>query len=96
MKKDEILVELIGFLKKYHKIENVLLFGSRARGEFSRLSDYDIAIFGDLKRNEIAEIKDFCENDINSLLKFDIIFMNSDIISPQLFENIKKDGITLW
>ncbi|MFI3164760.1 MAG: nucleotidyltransferase domain-containing protein [Bacillota bacterium] len=96
MKKDDILTELVAFLRKYSEIENVVLFGSRARGDFSRLSDYDIAIFGDLKKNEIVEIKDFCENDINSLLKFDIIFMNSDIISPQLCENIKKDGANIW
>lgn len=96
MKKDDTLIELVAFLHKYSKIENVVLFGSRARGDFSRLSDYDIAIFGDLKKDDICEIKDFCENDINSLLKFDIIFINSDIISPMLYANIKKDGVDIW
>lgn len=96
MARDLITQELIDFLKKYPATSDVVLFGSRARGDFSKLSDYDIAITGVFSALEKAEIKYFCENEINTLLKIDIIFLQCDSVSTSLAENIKTEGISLW
>ena len=43
--KTEVIDEIISFAKK-HDIHCVILFGSRARGDFKRTSDIDIAASG--------------------------------------------------
>jgi len=42
--KDYVIEQLCEIAAKY-KIEKMVLFGSRARGDHSLLSDYDIAVF---------------------------------------------------
>ncbi|HHV16764.1 MAG TPA: nucleotidyltransferase domain-containing protein, partial [Gelria sp.] len=42
---DEVL-QKIGQVAGKYKVEKLVLFGSRARGDNSLRSDYDIAVFG--------------------------------------------------
>ena len=41
----EVLREICDLAEKYH-IQKVILFGSRARGDFKRTSDIDLAVEG--------------------------------------------------
>ena len=41
--KPVVLDELISIAERYH-IEKLILFGSRARGDFRRTSDIDLAV----------------------------------------------------
>ena len=41
--REQVIKEIIDFAKKYD-VEKVLLFGSRARGDFKRTSDIDLAV----------------------------------------------------
>lgn len=41
----EVLGEICDLAEKYH-IQKVILFGSRARGDFKRTSDIDLAVEG--------------------------------------------------
>ena len=41
----EVLREICDLAEKYH-ILKVILFGSRARGDFMRTSDFDLAVEG--------------------------------------------------
>ena len=43
--KTKVIDEIISFAEKYN-ICQVILFGSRARGDFKRTSDIDIAVSG--------------------------------------------------
>ena len=70
MKIEEILAQVVGICKK-NKVEEVILFGSWAKGTASRRSDIDIAVRGikdiELLREEIEEIP--------TLRSFDIVDM---------------------
>lgn len=71
------------------------MFGSRARGDNSFLSDYDIAFFGEtLSPIEKACIYSDIE-DINTLLKIDVVFVD-DHVNDGLMDHIKKDGVTIY
>lgn len=43
--RDEVIQEIREIAEKY-KVEKVILFGSRARGDFHRTSDIDLAVKG--------------------------------------------------
>lgn len=52
--KDNVISEIIDFAVKYG-VHKVVLFGSRARGDYSRSSDIDLAILGgDVTRFTLA------------------------------------------
>lgn len=71
-----------------------MLFGSRARGDNKSNSDIDLAIF---TLPEFAH-KGFLTNDIdelNTLLKIDVVFINEDT-DIKLLKNIEKEGVLLY
>jgi len=91
--------------KKYgDKIEQVVLFGSVARGEFDEESDVDIMV---VLKNGSRKLRDEI-----SMASFDLILKNNVILSPMvmdrktyewhkkyrdpLYNSIKRDGIDLW
>ena len=52
----EVLREVCDLAEKYH-IQKVILFGSRARGDFKRTSDIDLAVKGgDFTRFYIVDL----------------------------------------
>ena len=78
----------------YPNIYKIVLFGSRARGDYRPNSDIDLAIFSRTSSNlEGANFTDEIE-DLDTLLKFDIVFMTPDT-DPRLLENVKQEGVIL-
>lgn len=76
--------------KKNPQIQQVLLFGSRARGDFQEKSDFDVAIFGQIDFSTEMKILNEVE-EWNFVYKVDLVFF--DKLSNQTFkENILKDG----
>jgi len=79
-------------LKKYFPKAKIYLFGSRARGDNSFYSDFDIALESDEDLGgKIAEFKYFLEES-NIPYKVDIVELKK---APYLKEVIEKEGI-LW
>lgn len=91
----KLIEELTAFLKKYDEIEKVVLFGSRARGDNTERSDYDIAIYGCISEHDKAVIRSFINEDLKTLHSFDVVFI-SDKTNPNLIRNIEKDGVELY
>ena len=91
---DNVLNEMIRISKEYN-LEKVVLFGSRARGDNSPVSDYDIAVF-DNSLSDIEKVS-FCLDieEIETLKKIDIVFI-SDGLSIEFLENIDKDGVIIY
>ena len=73
----------------------VYLFGSRARGDAGRSSDFDIGIDGSepLDLAVLFKIKDSLEQ-IPTLYQFDLVDLNR--ASPKLRENARREGRLLY
>lgn len=88
--KDNVISEIIDFAVKYG-VHKVVLFGSRARGDYSRSSDIDLAILGgDVTRFTLA-----MEEDVDTLLTFDVIDL-ANYTSKDLLDSIQKEGVVLY
>lgn len=91
----DILNAIVDKLRDLPNVKKAVLFGSRARGDNTDRSDYDIAIYGDLTLYDKATLRYFCDNELATLHKIDLIFMQNDL-PHALNENIKKDGVTIY
>lgn len=91
---DAVLKKIIAVANQYGAGKAVL-FGSRARGDSTQKSDYDIAFIlpgmtDDTKNKILNELED-----IDTLYKIDAVFLESIDGDDELTKNIRKDGIVL-
>lgn len=88
--------QFIEKLKKLPFIEEIWLFGSRARGDHREKSDIDIAIvYINSTDKEWDEIMDIIE-DSDTLLKIDCVNFDKNKISEELYSNILKDRKVIY
>ena len=88
--KEQVLLE-IRDLADTHHIQRVLLFGSRARGDFSQTSEIDLAIEG----GDYVSFTLDVEERTSTLLKFDVVNLSGPV-QPALLSSIQKEGIILY
>lgn len=88
--KQVVLDELISIAERYH-IEKLILFGSRARGDFRRTSDIDLAVSG----GDFARFALDVEEETSTLLKYDFVDLNRNI-QEELLKSIEKEGILIY
>ena len=88
----EIRQQIIALVEKF-KLEKVILFGSRARGDNRERSDIDLAIAGELAN--CIEFSLAAEEEISTLLMFDFVIIGKTL-SPELKAAIEKDGVILY
>ena len=85
--------------KKYPSIKLVYLFGSRARGDFGTLSDYDFAIHLDEPQKEArTQLQLELINELSSMLEtdaIDLVILN-DVDKPELKYDILREGQLLY
>lgn len=91
---DSVIEQIKGIAIRY-KIDKLVLFGSRARGDNTEVSDYDIAVFEEYmspleKANFSAEVEE-----VETLKKIDLVFVK-DSGTDELLTNIKKDGVIIY
>lgn len=91
---DNILQQIKEISSRYH-IQKVILFGSRARGDNSTVSDYDIAVFGKDMSERVKTVFYLEVEDIDTLKKIDIVFID-DKVSPILLGKIADEGIVVY
>lgn len=69
----------------------IVLFGSRARGDYKETSDIDLAVLNEISREEQYKIMN--EIDLLDIIyKIDIVFVDSNT-KLELVESIKRDGV---
>ena len=92
--KDSTIAKIIAVFAKYPQIYKVLLYGSRAKGNYRKGSDIDLTIIGDFKYADLAKI----ENEIDDLfLPYTLdISIFSDIDNQDLIEHINRVGIVFY
>ena len=66
-------------------------FGSRARGDFHRTSDIDLAVSG----GNAAGFAPAVEEETATLLEYDIVNLDGTV-QEELRERIRKEGVTLY
>ncbi|PLX01165.1 MAG: hypothetical protein C0594_14055 [Marinilabiliales bacterium] len=91
----EDLELIISILEKNDRIKEIVLFGSRAKGNYSDGSDIDLALKGDnLELRDLTNVK----IDLDGLLipnKIDLVIFNR-ITEKALIEHIQRVGIVLY
>ena len=88
--KKELYCQILSLARKY-RVERLILFGSRARGDWRAASDIDLAVSGgDFPRFalDIEEASD-------TLLKFDMVNLNGPV-QEELLDQIWKEGIVVY
>lgn len=83
----EQIKEIVNRNKKYC----FKLFGSRARGDYRKISDIDIAIFENVTKEDEYKIRDDFDQ-LNIIYKVDLIFIDNTI-KKELLYSIKRDGV---
>ncbi len=82
--------EIEQFVEKY-KIQKVILFGSRVRGDYRKTSDIDLAVYG----GDVAAFMLDVDEETSTLLKFDIVNMDKPV-QEQLRQSIRKEGRVIY
>lgn len=88
--KDDVLAFIIDAAKECGMSE-VILFGSRAKGNFTKKSDIDLAISGLGKHAFIESVEEHCP----TLLTFDFIDLSGEI-SQGLRQRIVEEGVVIY
>lgn len=85
------VIEEIQMLAKEHGLQKVILFGSRARGDFGRASDIDIAVIG----GDVPLFSLDAEDRVSTLLSFDVVDLSQEV-SAELRASIEGEGVALY
>ena len=88
--KENVINEIVELAQKYD-LQKVILFGSRARGDFQRASDIDLAVSG----GNVSMFALDVEEETSTLLEFDVVNLDLDL-QEKLLESIKKEGMVLY
>jgi predicted nucleotidyltransferase len=89
------LETILAVIKQYPAVEQAIIFGSRAKGNYKKGSDVDIALKGDINFNIISRINSTLNEETNLPYKFDIINY-AQIDNLALSEHINRVGIVFY
>lgn len=88
--RSEVLREIIQ-LAKQNNVKQVILFGSRARGDYKKRSDIDIAFRGGNSSCFILSV----DEETSTLLEFDVIDLDKPV-REDLLQSIEEEGILIY
>lgn len=86
-----VVLDEIRNLAETHGMERVILFGSRARGDFRRTSDIDLAVQGGNVPGFALDV----EEETWTLLRFDVVNLDGPV-QDELRGSIADEGIVLY
>ena len=82
--------EILLIFQKHENIEKVIIYGSRAKGNYKEGSDIDFTLFGNLNYDDILKLKhEFEESTIPYLIDISIF---NDLESESLIDHINRVG----
>ena len=88
--RQNVLDEIENYAKK-HQIKKVILFGSRARGDYRKTSDIDLATIGGDHVRFALDV----DEETSTLLKFDIVNLDGPV-QTELRNSIESEGVLLY
>ena len=90
---DPVLDKILEIIKSTVKSGDIILFGSRARGDHTEKSDYDIAIKGISEAEYARVIEQLDENEV-TLKKIDLLRYEN--LNVAYKTSVDKEGIVLY
>ena len=87
---EAVLTEIRDLAEKYG-LERVVLFGSRARGDYKKTSDIDLAVTG----GNITLFTLDVEEETSTLLSFDVVNLDGSV-QEELRKSIEQEGRLLY
>jgi GNAT superfamily N-acetyltransferase len=91
-KKDKLLCDIVDELKNIHQCHTILLYGSRARGDFTPSSDYDIAGIS----SSLSEKLWLARFDENHQVFCDVfVYPENELLHPNESHLQMSDGVIL-
>lgn len=89
------LSTIIQILQQYKEIEQAIIFGSRAKGNYKNGSDIDIALKGEISLKTFSDCQFILEEEILLPYMFDIIDYNR-LTNDKLKEHIDRVGVVFY
>ena len=87
---------ICSYLSKYSEIEKATIFGSRAKGNFKKGSDVDIALYGGKVTLDTVTSVNSALNEDSPLIYFFDVLSYENIESKELKEHIDRVGIEIY
>jgi len=93
--KEATIIQINSVFSKYPQVEEAILYGSRAKGNFEKGSDIDLTLKG--KGLDLALVNKISLeiDDLSLPYSFDISILDQ-INSPDLIDHIKRRGIVFY
>lgn len=88
--KQKVIQEIVELAQK-NDVAKVILFGSRARGDYKERSDIDLAFCGGNSSHFILEI----DEKTSTLLGFDVVDLDKPI-KKELLDSIYREGVVIY
>lgn len=98
------LTKLKKVISDYYRqrLQNIILYGSYARGDFSEQSDIDILVVLNEMQSEMKEIDTLAELKTDILIESDIYISTNPVSADKLnnseftfYKNIRNEGVIL-
>lgn len=86
-----LVIEEICCLAQQCNVRKVILFGSRARGDYKRASDIDLAVSG----GDIFRFALEVDEKTSTPLKYDVVDLDGNV-QRELMESIEAEGKVLY
>ncbi|PZU96054.1 MAG: DNA polymerase III subunit beta [Leptolyngbya sp.] len=88
--------QMIAAIRSFEEIATVVLFGSRAKGNYKPGSDVDLAVKGDrITHRTIAQLADLLNEELPLPYYFDVVHYNG-LESQPLADPIDRVGVVIY
>lgn len=91
----ETVQNITSVFEEFPQIEKVILYGSRAKGNYKRGSDIDITLMGENLNLTVVNKIEMAIDDLLLPYSFDISIFQQ-IVNPELKDHIERVGITFY
>jgi uncharacterized protein len=92
---ENIIKKLQNIFSEYSEIEEVILYGSRAKGNYNHGSDIDIVLLGEKLNLTLLNKIDILIDDLLLPYSFDISIINQ-LDNPDLIDHVNRRGISIY
>jgi uncharacterized protein len=93
--REGIIDEIVKVISKYGEIDKAVVFGSRARGDYKKTSDIDLAIFSsNISSTKLNLLRDDIDT-LDIIYKVDVVHFES-LNKEGIIKNIENEGVIIY